>query len=202
MDVDCFDASGQPVREEQGELVCKTAFPSMPIYFWNDPDGKKYHDAYFDVYPGIWQHGDYIVISNHGGITMYGRSDATLNPGGVRIGTSEIYNVVENMDEVEDSVVVGKKTEDDEKVVLFVKLKPGVTLDENLIKSIRVNIRSNCSPRHVPAEILTCPDVPYTLNGKKVEVAVKKLIHGQEVKNRDALRNPDCLDYFRSVNLP
>ncbi len=201
MDVDCFDDDGNPVVEQQGELVCKTAFPSMPIYFWNDPDGEKYRSAYFNVYPGVWHHGDYIYITPHGGIIMYGRSDATLNPGGVRIGTAEIYNVVENMDEIDDSVIVGRKVEEDEQVVLFVKLKPGSELTEELIKKIKTNIRSNCSPRHVPAIIKECPDVPYTLNGKKVEVAVKKLIHGQEVKNRDALRNPESLDYFKGVEL-
>jgi acetoacetyl-CoA synthetase len=199
MDVDCFDESGNPVRDRQGELVCKTAFPSMPIYFWNDPDGKKYHSAYFEQYPGIWYHGDYMILSEHGGITMLGRSDATLNPGGVRIGTSEIYRVVENIAEIEDSVVVGQQFEGDERVVLFVKMKPGCVLDEALEKKIRASIRTNCSPRHVPAVILTAPDIPYTINGKKVEVAVKKLIHGQEVKNSDALRNPECLEFYRTV---
>jgi acetoacetyl-CoA synthetase len=191
MDVDCFDENGKPLIEKQGELVCKTAFPSMPIYFWNDSDGKKYQSAYFENFSGIWYHGDYMVLSPHGGITMLGRSDATLNPGGVRIGTSEIYRVVENMEEIEDSVVVGQQFESDERVVLFVKMKIGFVLNEDLLKKIRTNIRSQCSPRHVPAVILTTPDVPYTINGKKVEVAVKKLIHGQEVKNQDALRNPD-----------
>lgn len=201
MDVDCFDENGKPVRGNQGELVCKSAFPSMPVYFWNDPQGKKYHDAYFDRYPGIWYHGDYMILSEHGGVTMLGRSDATLNPGGVRIGTSEIYRVVENMEEIEDSVVVGQKDEDDERVVLFVKMNKGYELDEALIKMIKSNIRAQCSPRHVPAVILTAPDIPYTINGKKVEVAVKKLIHGQEVKNRDALRNPECLEFFKTVGL-
>jgi acetoacetyl-CoA synthetase len=201
MDVDCYDDSGKPVIDRQGELVCKTAFPSMPIYFWNDPDGKKYHSAYFENFPGIWCHGDYMVLSPHGGITMLGRSDATLNPGGVRIGTAEIYRVVENMDEIEDSVVVGQQFEGDERVVLFVKMKVGFGLNEDLIKKIKSNIRSACSPRHVPAIILTAPDIPYTINGKKVEVAVKKFIHGQEVKNSDALRNPECLEFFRTVGL-
>jgi acetoacetyl-CoA synthetase len=199
MDVDCLEENGKPVRDKQGELVCKSAFPSMPVYFWNDPDGKKYHNAYFDVYPGVWYHGDYMILSKHGGVTMLGRSDATLNPGGVRIGTSEIYRVVENMEEIEDSVVVGQKFEDDERVVLFVKMNKGYELDKELIKKIKKSVRSQCSPRHVPAVILTAPDVPYTINGKKVEVAVKKLIHGQEVKNRDALRNPECLEYFKEV---
>jgi acetoacetyl-CoA synthetase len=201
MDVDCFSEKGNPVRDRQGELVCKSAFPSMPVYFWNDPDGKKYHSAYFEQYPGIWYHGDYMILSSHGGVTMLGRSDATLNPGGVRIGTSEIYRVVENMDEIEDSVVVGQQFEGDERVILFVRLKPRVKLDESLEKKIRTLIRSNCSPRHVPAVILETPDVPYTINGKKVEVAVKKLIHGQEVKNRDALRNPECLEFYKNVDI-
>jgi acetoacetyl-CoA synthetase len=201
MDVDCFEENGKPVIEKQGELVCKSPFPSMPIYFWNDPGGKKYHGAYFEKFPGIWCHGDYMVLSPHGGITMLGRSDATLNPGGVRIGTSEIYRVVENMEEIEDSVVVGQQFEGDERVVLFVKMKTGFELNDDLIKKIKNNIRSQCSPRHVPAIILTTPDVPYTINGKKVEVAVKKLIHGQEVKNSDALRNPECLEFYRTVRL-
>jgi acetoacetyl-CoA synthetase len=199
MDVDCFDENGSPVRDKQGELVCKSAFPSMPVYFWNDPDGRKYHSAYFEQYPGIWYHGDYMILSAHGGVTMLGRSDATLNPGGVRIGTSEIYRVVENMEEIEDSVVVGQQSEGDERVVLFVKLCKGFSLNDDLQKKIRTNIRNGCSPRHVPAVILETPDVPYTINGKKVEVAVKKLIHGQEVKNRDALRNPESLEFFRTV---
>jgi len=201
MDVDCFDENGNPVRDRQGELVCKSAFPSMPVYFWNDADGKKYHSAYFEQYPGIWYHGDYMILSRHGGITMLGRSDATLNPGGVRIGTAEIYRVVENMEEIEDSVVAGQQFEGDERIVLFVKMKAGFALSEELMKKIRTSIRSQCSPRHVPALILETPDVPYTINGKKVEVAVKKLIHGQEVKNRDALRNPECLAFYKTVGL-
>jgi len=199
MDVDSFDDFGQSVKGKQGELVCKTAFPSMPIYFWNDADDKKYHDAYFDVYDGIWRHGDYILLSKHGGVTMFGRSDATLNPGGVRIGTAEIYNVVENMDEIEDSVVIGQKWEDDERVILFVKLNDGFTLDDDLKVKVSKLIRSNCSPRHVPAIILETKGVPYTLNGKKVEIAVKKAILGQEIKNKDALANPEVLDYFSGI---
>ena len=199
MNVDCFDDRGQSLTEEQGELVCKSPFPSMPVYFWNDPEGNKYHNAYFEDFPGIWHHGDFIVITNHGGVIMLGRSDATLNPQGVRIGTAEIYNVVENMDEVEDSVVVGKKIDQDEQVILFVKLQPGLTLDQDLKKKIRDAIRSQCSPRHVPAVIMAVPDIPYTINGKKVEIAVKKIIHGQEVKNKDALANPECLAYFEGI---
>ncbi|MBU2650289.1 MAG: acetoacetate--CoA ligase [Bacteroidetes bacterium] len=200
MDVDSFDDYGKPVREKQGELVCKSAFPSMPVYFWNDPDGKKYHNAYFDVYPGIWRHGDYIRLSNHGGITMFGRSDATLNPGGVRIGTAEIYRVVENMEEIEDSVVIGQPWHGDERVILFVKMNPGYELTEDLKKKISANIRSQCSPRHVPALILETHGVPYTLNGKKVEIAVKKAVMGEEIKNKDALANPQCLDEFRDID--
>jgi acetoacetyl-CoA synthetase len=199
MDVDSFDEYGQSITGKQGELVCKTAFPSMPVYFWNDPDGQKYHDAYFDVYDGIWRHGDFILLSEHGGITMFGRSDATLNPGGVRIGTAEIYNVVENMDEIEDSVVIGQKWEDDERVVLFVKLNDGFTLNDELKRKMSSLIRSNCSPRHVPAIILETTGVPYTLNGKKVEIAVKKALLGEEIKNKDALSNPEVLDYFASL---
>jgi len=199
MNVDCYDATGKSIVEEQGELVCKSPFPSMPIYFWNDEDGKKYQSAYFEEYPGIWHHGDFIEITKHGGVIMLGRSDATLNPQGVRIGTAEIYNVVEQMDEIEDSVVVGKKIDGDELVVLFVKLNEDSKLDETLLKKINTNIRTNCSPRHVPAIIKAVPDVPYTLNGKKVEIAVKKIIHGMEVKNKDALSNPECLDFFTGI---
>ncbi len=197
MDIDCWDEMGKSIRNDKGELVCKTAFPSMPVYFWNDANGAKYHKAYFEVYDNIWHHGDYIVISDHGGITMYGRSDATLNPGGVRIGTAEIYNVVENMEEIADSVIVGQQYHGDERVVLFVQLNAGFVLNEDLIKKIKTNIRKGCSPRHVPAIIKQVTDIPYTLNGKKVEVAVKKIIHGQDVLNRDALKNPESLEQFK-----
>ena len=199
MDVDCFDEEGKTVVDDQGELVCKTAFPSMPIYFWNDKDGKKYHDAYFDVFPNIWHHGDYIDITKNGGIIMLGRSDATLNPQGVRIGTSEIYRVVENIEEIEDSVVVGHKVDGDEQVVLFVKLNEGFELTDELINKINTAIRKNCSPRHVPSITKQVADIPYTINGKKIEVAVKKIIHGQEIKNKDALANPECLDNFVGI---
>lgn len=170
----------------------------MPIYFWNDEDGQKYHDAYFAEYPNIWHHGDYILISDHGGVTMHGRSDATLNPGGVRIGTAEIYRVVENMEEIADSVVVGQKIDDDERIILFVKMNPDFEINPDLLSKIKKAIRVSCSPRHVPAIILPTPDIPYTINGKKVEVAVKKIIHGQEVKNKDALANPESLEYFKN----
>mgnify|MGYP002640364837 CR=1 FL=1 len=199
MDVDCFDDEGKTVIDDQGELVCKTAFPSMPIYFWNDEGNKKYHDAYFDVYDNIWYHGDYIDITVNGGIIMLGRSDATLNPQGVRIGTAEIYRVVENIEEIEDAVVVGHKVDGDEQVVLFLKLKEGLKLNDDLIKKTNTAIRKNCSPRHVPSITKQVDDIPYTINGKKVELAVKKIIHGQEVKNKEALANPECLDNFVGI---
>jgi acetoacetyl-CoA synthetase len=199
MKVFAFDNDGQPIVGQEGELVCTAPFPSMPIYFWNDGDGKKYHDAYFDVYPGIWRHGDYIVVTEHGGVVMHGRSDATLNPGGVRIGTAELYRQVEQLAEIEDSVVVGQKWDNDVRVILFVKLAPGVVLDDDLKHRIRQTIRVHASPRHVPAKIIPVPDIPYTLNMKKVELAVKKVIHNQAVKNKDALRNPEALDHFANI---
>lgn len=199
MDVDCFDDYGRSMVGKLGELVCKTAFPCMPIYFLNDAGGEKYFNSYFSDYPGIWRHGDNIVISSHGGITMYGRSDATLNPQGVRIGTAEIYRVIETMNEIEDSVVIGKREEGDEVVVLFVKLNIGYKFDKELENKIKSAIRTNCSPRHVPAIIKEVPDIPHTINGKKVEIAVKKIIHGEEVKNRDALANPESLEFFYDI---
>ncbi len=199
MKVEAFDTDGKPVRNKKGELVCLAASPSMPIYFWEDPDYKKYHSAYFDVYPGVWRHGDFIEINDRGGLVIYGRSDATLNPGGVRIGTAEIYRQMENMDEIEDSIVVGQAWGDDVRVVLFVKLPDGNELDEDLKKKIKKNIRENASPRHMPAKIIPVPDIPYTLNMKKVELAVKKTIEGEAVLNKDALRNPECLDYYKGI---
>ncbi len=199
MDVHAFDENGSPVIDQQGELVCCRPFPSMPIYFWDDPDGKKYHNAYFDVYPNIWRHGDYITVTQRGGVVMYGRSDATLNPGGVRIGTAEIYRQLEQMDEIADSVVVGQNWKNDVRVILFVKLASGFELTEALKAKIRETIRVNASPRHVPAKILTTPDVPYTLNMKKVELAVKKVIEGKPVLNKDALSNPEALDYYADI---
>ncbi len=171
----------------------------MPIYFWNDSDGTRYYNAYFNEYPGIWRHGDNVVISKHGGVTIYGRSDATLNPQGVRIGTAEIYNVTESMMEIEDAVVVGKKEEGDEKIVLFVKLNLGYKLGDELIKKIKSSIRTNCSPRHVPAIVKEVPDIPHTINGKKVEIAVKNIINGIAVKNKDALANPESLEFFYDI---
>jgi acetoacetyl-CoA synthetase len=199
MKVFAYDENGTPVVGKQGELVCTAPFPSMPIYFWDDQDGKKYHAAYFDSFPGIWTHGDFIEITERGGVIIYGRSDATLNPGGVRIGTAEIYRIIEQIPEVEDSVVVGQEWQNDTRVILFLKMKPGNDLTEELQQKIRTNIRKNASPRHVPAKILTVPDIPYTLNMKKVELAVQKMIHGREVKNKDALKNPEALNYFADI---
>ena len=199
MKVEAFDEEGNSVTNQQGELVCTRAFPSMPIYFWNDPDNEKYKAAYFDVYDNIWRHGDYIEINDRGGVVIYGRSDATLNPGGVRIGTAEIYRQVESLPDIEDSLVVGQSWENDVRVVLFVKLKTGVVLDDTLAKTIRTAIRKHTSPRHVPAKIIAVPDIPYTLNMKKVELAVKKTIEGKDVTNADALRNPEALAHFRDI---
>ena len=200
MDVQSFDSDGNLVINKKGELVCASSFPSMPVYFWNDPDGTKYQQAYFNSYPGVWHHGDYIMINNLGGIKIFGRSDATLNPGGIRIGTAEIYRVVENFSEVTDSLVVGQKWGDDERVILFVKLTEGTSLHNEFIQKIKKTIRSECSPRHIPKKIIEIADIPYTINGKKVEIAVKKIIHGEDVPNRDALANPESLQFYQ--NLP
>ena len=201
MKVESYDTNGNPKMGKGGELVCTQAFPSMPVYFWNDSKGEKYHNAYFDVYKNRWCHGDYILINSHGGVQIFGRSDATLNPGGVRIGTAEIYQVVEAINGILDSVIVGYSTGDDEEVVLFVKLENNTQLDDTLTTEIKSKVRVGCSPRHVPSKIIIAPDIPYTINGKKVEVAVKKLIHGEDVGNRDALANPESLDYFSKLRL-
>ena len=199
MKVEAFDENGKPVVNQQGELVCTAPFPSMPIYFWNDPDKQKYHDAYFDVYPNAWRHGDYILITEKGGVVIYGRSDATLNPGGVRIGTAEIYRQVDLIEEIEDCVVVGQKWKNDVRVILFVKMAQGYELTDEIIKKAKSTIRSNASPRHVPAVIVSVPDIPYTHNMKKVELAVNKVIHNQPVLNKDSLKNPESLDYFANL---
>jgi acetoacetyl-CoA synthetase len=199
MKVEAFDELGNPVIDQQGELVCTQAFPSMPIYFWNDPDGSKYHAAYFYQFPGVWRHGDFIQITEQGGVIIYGRSDATLNPGGVRIGTAEIYRQLDSMEAVEDAVVVGQNWKNDVRVILFIKMAQGYELTEALRQEIKKAIATSASPRHAPAKIIAVPDIPYTLNMKKVELAVRKIIHGQEVKNKDALRNPECLDYYGQI---
>ncbi len=200
MKVEAFDETGHPVINQQGELVCTAPFPSMPIYFWDDADGKRYHQAYFDVYPGIWRHGDYIEINDHGGVVIYGRSDATLNPGGVRIGTAEIYRQMELIPEIEDSLVIGQNWKNDVRVILFIKMVAGEALTDALKARIKATIRTNASPRHVPQKIIAVPAIPYTLNMKKVELAVKKIIEGKPVLNKDALSNPEALDNY--ANLP
>jgi acetoacetyl-CoA synthetase len=199
MKVDVFDEQGKPVGTGQkGELVCTLPFPSMPIGFWNDPDGRKYHAAYFDVFPGVWRHGDWVEMTPHGGMIIYGRSDAVLNPGGVRIGTAEIYRQVEQLDEIVESVVVGQQWENDERIVLFVKLRDGMSLDDALIERIRRRIRENTTPRHVPAKIVQVTDVPRTKSGKIVELAVRDVLHGRRISNLEALANPEALDQYRN----
>ena len=197
MKTEVFDDEGRPVRGQQGELVCSAPFPSMPIGFWGDPDGAKYRSAYFERFPNVWCHGDYAVATEHGGIVILGRSDAVLNPGGVRIGTAEIYRQVEKLEEILESLAVGQAWENDVRVVLFVRLRPGVQLDAALEKRIRDVIRANATPRHVPARIVAVPDIPRTISGKIVELAVRNVIHGRPVRNTDALANPAALEYFR-----
>ncbi|HUS25023.1 MAG TPA: acetoacetate--CoA ligase [Candidatus Binatia bacterium] len=199
MAVDVLDGAGRPLRGAPGELVCTRAFPSMPVGFWNDPDGTKYRAAYFERFPGRWHHGDYAQWTAHGGLVITGRSDATLNPGGVRIGTAEIYRVVDAQPEVLESVVVGHRHDNDERVLLFVRLREGLPWNEAIDRRIRDAIRRELTPRHVPAKVLACPEVPRTLSGKITEIAVRDLIHGREVKNADALANPAALDFFRQL---
>ena len=196
MAVDIWNEDGQPVRGEKGELVCTAPFPSCPVGFWNDPDNERFHKAYFARFPGVWAHGDYGEITPHGGMIIHGRSDAVLNPGGVRIGTAEIYRQVEKVDEVLESVVIGQQWRDDVRVVLFVVLREGLELDDALRDTIKQTIRANTTPRHVPAKILQVPDIPRTISGKIVELAVRNVVHGEPVKNTDALANPQALDYF------
>ena len=197
MSVDVFNEQGIPVRSAHGELVCTKPFPSMPVGFWQDPDKTLYRRAYFERFPGVWAHGDFAEITAHGGLIIYGRSDAVLNPGGVRIGTAEIYRQVEKVAEVLDSVVIGQDWQDDVRVILFVKLRKGIKLTEQLQTTIRQTIRQNASPRHVPAKILQVADIPHTISGKVVEVTVRQTVHGQEIKNLESLANPEALVYFK-----
>jgi len=196
MKVESFNEEGEGVKDEKGELVCTEPFPSMPVHFWNDKNDEKYKDTYFNKYPEVWAHGDFIKITNSGGVVVYGRSDATLNPGGVRIGTAEIYRIVEAMDEINDSVVVGKKLNGDVEVLLFVVLKEGIELENKLTDQIKLNIRNKATPRHVPSGIYQVDDIPRTISGKKVEIAVTKIVNRDKVENKDALANPDSLDQF------
>jgi len=198
MKVEVFDERGRALPPgEKGELVCTMPFPSMPVGFWNDADGRKYHAAYFETYPGVWRHGDYVELTEHDGMIIYGRSDAVLNPGGVRIGTAEIYRQVEQLDEIVESLVIGQQWEHDERVVLFVRLRDGVALDRAIEERIRKHIRANATPRHVPARIVQVGEIPRTKSGKIVELAVRDVVHGRPVKNREALANPDALEQFR-----
>jgi acetoacetyl-CoA synthetase len=199
MKVEAFDDHGKSVIEEKGELVCTKPFPSMPVYFWNDPENNKYYSAYFNYYPGIWRHGDYIKITQNGGVIVYGRSDATLKPGGVRIGTAEIYRIVENIDEIMDSLVIGQKWENDVRIVLFVVLRGNKLLTNELADKIKQSIRSAATPRHVPSKIIQITDIPRTISGKKVEIAVTKIIHGEPVENIEALANPESLSQFYNI---
>ncbi|MEH7849878.1 acetoacetate--CoA ligase [Rhizobium laguerreae] len=198
--VDVWNDDGKPVRGEKGELVCTKAFPSMPVMFWNDPDGAKYRAAYFDRFDNVWCHGDFAEWTEHGGLVIHGRSDATLNPGGVRIGTAEIYNQVEQMEEVAEALCIGQDWDDDVRVILFVRLAPDVTLTEDLVKAIKTRIRTGASPRHVPAKIIAVADIPRTKSGKIVELAVREVVHGRPVKNQEALANPEALGLFAGLS--
>ena len=200
MAVDIFDDDGKAVRGARGELVCTAPFPSMPVGFWNDPDGTHYRAAYFERFPGTWHHGDYAALTEHGGVVIYGRSDTVLNPGGVRIGTAEIYSAVESLPEIVEAIAVGQDWRNDVRVVLFVRLRPGTGLDAALQRRIRDAIRTQTTPRHVPARIVAVPDIPRTSSGKLSELAVRNVIHGQPVRNIDALANPQALEHFK--NLP
>ncbi len=197
MSVDVFDQQGNPIRGQEGELVCTRPFPSMPVGFWDDPDQSKYHAAYFDHYPGVWRHGDWARITEHDGMVILGRSDATLNPGGVRIGTAEIYRQVEQLGEVVESLVVGQEWDGDVRIVLFVRLREGQQLDQALVQRIQQRIREYSSPHHVPRKIIQVADIPRTISGKITEMAVRDIIHGRPVLNVDALANPEALQYFR-----
>ncbi|HEX6572838.1 MAG TPA: hypothetical protein VF055_12510, partial [Steroidobacteraceae bacterium] len=199
MRVEVFDENGRPVRGARGELVCTRPFPSMPVGFWNDPDGRKYRAAYFERFPDVWCHGDYAMLTEHDGLIILGRSDAVLNPGGVRIGTAEIYRQVEKLEDILESLAIGQEWDNDVRVVLFVRLRPGVELDAALEKKIRDVIRTNTTPRHVPARIVAVPDIPRTISGKIVELAVREVVHGRPVRNTDALANPGALEHFRDL---
>ena len=199
MDVHSYDENGKPIIGNKGELVCTSAFPSMPVYFWNDSNGLKYKDAYFSTFSGVWHHGDFIRISESGSLKIYGRSDSTLNPGGVRIGTSEIYRVVNSIDIIEDSLVIGQEWEGDQRIILFVLMVNDFPLERDMIDQIKFQIKNSCSPRHIPSKIIKIKGIPYTINGKKVEVAVKKIIEGKTVTNQESLSNPETLDQFRNI---
>ena len=199
MSVKSFDGNGKHVCNNKGELVCDKAFPSMPIYFWNDDNGAKFKKSYFSKFEKIWTHGDFILINDFGGVEIFGRSDATLNPGGVRIGTSEIYQILDSLNYIEDSLLVCQKWDDDERIILFVKLIENTILSIDMIKDIKLHIKTKCSPKHVPTKIIQVKDIPYTINGKKVEIAVRDIIHGLSPQNQSALANPESLNLFKNL---
>jgi acetoacetyl-CoA synthetase len=199
MNVQVFDETGKAAMGQKGELVCTTPFPSMPLYFWGDEGDQKYHATYFETYPNTWCHGDYAEATPHGGFIIYGRSDAVLNPGGVRIGTAEIYRQVEQIPEVLESIAVGQEWQGDVRVILFVVLRKGATLTDTLKDQIKKQIRQNASPRHVPAKIIAVNAIPRTLSGKIVELAVRETIHGRGVKNKASLANPEALEQFKNI---
>ncbi|MGB1864406.1 MAG: acetoacetate--CoA ligase, partial [Candidatus Puniceispirillum sp.] len=200
MAVDVLDDDGEPVRDKQGELCCTAPFPAMPVKFWNDPDGSKYKAAYFEHFPGIWRHGDWATMTTRGGMIIHGRSDATLNPGGVRIGTAEIYRQVEAFTEIIEALVIGQSWDNDVRVILFVRMADGYELTDALKADLKMAIRKGATPRHVPAVIVAVPDIPRTRSGKITELAVRDIIHGREVKNTSALANAEALDYFRNID--
>ena len=199
MDVDIFDEKGFSIQNKKGELVCKKPFPSMPIKFWNDKGNKKYKAAYFEKYKDVWHHGDFAKITNNEGFIIFGRSDATLNPGGVRLGTAEIYNEVEKFADIKESIVIGQSWKNDIRIILFVTLNKGYNLTNDVKNKIKIAIRTNASPRHVPSKIIQILDIPKTKNGKLVELAVKQSVEGQEIKNLEALANPDSLKQFKNI---
>ena len=199
MDVDIFDESGTSIQNKKGELVCKKPFPSMPIKFWNDNGDQKYKSAYFEKYPNVWHHGDFAKITSNGGFVIFGRSDTTLNPGGVRLGTAEIYNVVEKFAEIQESIVIGQSWKNDIRIILFVVLNSGYHLNDEIKDKIKKAVRSQASPRHVPSKIISVSEIPKTKNGKLVELAVKQTVEGEEIKNLEALANPDSLDQFKKI---
>jgi acetoacetyl-CoA synthetase len=199
MDTAVFNDDGDDITETKGELVCRNAFPSMPIKFLNDPNGQKYRAAYFERFPGAWHHGDFAATTEHGGFIIYGRSDATLNAGGVRIGTAEIYRQVEQFEEIQEAICISQDWQGDTRIILFVRLREGMDLDQHLCDQIQKRIRDNCSPRHMPAKIIQVVDIPRTKSGKITEIAVRDIIHGRPVKNREALANPEALDLYSDL---
>ena len=199
MDVDVFDEEGLSIKNKKGELVCKKPFPSMPIKFWNDKNDTKFKSAYFNKYKNIWHHGDYAKITKNNGFVIFGRSDTTLNPGGVRLGTAEIYSEIERFKEIKESLVVGQSWDNDVRIILFIILNPKYKLNENLLKKLKLQIRKNASPRHVPRKVIQIKDIPRTKSGKIVELAVKNIIDGNEIKNKEALANPESLKQFKNI---